>query len=89
MDQNLINRLKDVAISESGFLFDPYSGSTFNTNESGRLIFQLLKEGKDLKAIQSELRSRFQTGDEDLSSDIEEFIHLLKEAGILPKHSSL
>jgi hypothetical protein len=80
-----MNRLKDIAISESGFLFDPYSGSTFNTNETGRLILQLLKEGKDVETIQSEIKTRFKTSEEDIRSDIYEFINLLKDAELLPK----
>ncbi|MBM4323513.1 MAG: PqqD family protein [Deltaproteobacteria bacterium] len=85
MDPTLMNRLKDIAVSESGFLFDPYSGSTFNTNDTGRLILQLLKEGKDIETIQSEIRNYFTITEEDIRSDIYEFINLLKEAELLPK----
>jgi len=85
MDQILINRLKDIAVSESGFLFDPYSGSTFNTNGTGRLILQLIKEGKDIEVIQSEIKNHFKVTEEDIRSDIYEFINLLKEAELLPK----
>ena len=81
-----MNRLKDIAVSESGFLFDPYSGSTFNTNETGRLILQLLKEGKDIETIQSEIKNHFKISEEDIRSDIYEFINLLKEAELLPKN---
>ena len=82
----LLNRLKDIAISDSGFIFDPYSGATFNTNETGRFILQLLKEGNGIDAIQSEIRNHFKTSEEDLRSDIYEFINLLKEAQLLPKN---
>ena len=85
MDPTLMNRLKDIAVSESCFLFDPYSGSTFNTNDTGRLILQLLKEGKDIETIQSEIRNHFKITEEDIRSDIYEFINLLKEAELLPK----
>lgn len=80
-----LSRLKDIAISDSGFLFDPYSGATFNTNETGRLILKLLKEGNEMETIQAEIRKQFETGEEDLRSDIFEFINLLKEAQLLPK----
>jgi len=85
MDTSLLNRLKDIAISDSGFIFDPYSGATFNTNETGRFILQLLKEGNGIDAIQSGIRNHFKTSEEDLRSDIYEFINLLKEAQLLPK----
>lgn len=85
METSLMNRLKDVAISDSGFIFDPFSGATFNTNETGKFILHLLKEGYGIESIQAEIRRHFETGEEDLRSDIYEFIHLLKEANLLPK----
>ncbi|MDI7260511.1 MAG: PqqD family protein [Thermodesulfobacteriota bacterium] len=86
MEENALNRLRDLAISESGFIFDPYSGATFNTNETGRFIFKLLKEGIGIDEIQSEMKKNFDIGEEDLRTDIYEFINLLKENHLLPKH---
>jgi hypothetical protein len=84
MDANSIERLKDLAISESGFLFDPYSGATFTLNNSGKYIFQLLMEGIGIDEMESALRKRFEVGEEDLRSDIYEFVDLLKEHHLLP-----
>ena len=84
MDTNTLERLKDLAISESGFLFDPYSGVTFTVNNTGKFILQLLMEGKVIEEIESALRKRFEIGDEDLRSDIYEFVNLLKENHFLP-----
>jgi hypothetical protein len=84
MDTNTLERLKDLAISESGFLFDPYSGATFSVNNTGKFILQLLMEGKVIEEIESALRKRFEIGDEDLRSDIYEFVNLLKENHFLP-----
>ncbi len=89
MESNAINRLRDLALSESGFLFDPYSGATYTVNQTGRFILQLLKEGKGIEEIQTEMRKNFDTGDEDVRSDIYEFINLLKENHLLPNHFSL
>lgn len=84
MDTNALERLKDLAISESGFLFDPYSGATFTLNNTGKFILQLLQEGKGIEDIESALRERFAVVDDDLRSDIYEFINLLKENHLLP-----
>jgi len=84
METNALERLKDLAISESGFLFDPYSGATFTLNHTGRFILQLLQEGKEIEDIESALRERFAVMDEDLRSDIYEFVNLLKENHLLP-----
>lgn len=37
---------KDVAISESGFLFDPTTGSSFSLNPTGVQIVKAFQEGK-------------------------------------------
>lgn len=84
MNTNALERLKDLAISESGFLFDPYSGATFTMNNTGKFILQLLQEGKGTEDIESALRGRFAVVDDDLRSDIYEFVNLLKENHLLP-----
>lgn len=84
MDSHALGHLKDLAISESGFLFDPYSGATFAVNNTGKFILQLLTEGKEIEDIESALREKFEVGEEDLRSDIYEFICLLVENHLLP-----
>ncbi len=37
---------KNIAVSESGFLFDPNTGDSFSVNETGKKIIELLKEEK-------------------------------------------
>jgi len=49
-----VQKLKDLAVSDSGFVFDPYTGSTFSVNAAGRLI---LKGRKELKMNLSPLIS--------------------------------
>jgi hypothetical protein len=89
MDDNGLGRLRDLAISESGFLFDPYSGATFTLNNSGRSILRLIQDGKGIEEIESVLREKFEVGEEDLRSDIYEFVNLLKENHLLPKDFTL
>jgi hypothetical protein len=88
MDPKPLERLKDLAISESGFLFDPYSGTTFTLNNTGKFILQLLMEGKGVEEIESALRDKFEVGEEDLRNDIYEFVNLLKENHFLPNNFS-
>ncbi len=86
MDPKALERLKDLAISESGFLFDPYSGTTFTLNHSGKFILQLLTEGKGIEEIEASLKDKFEVGEEDLRNDIYEFVNLLKENHLLPNN---
>ncbi len=89
MDPAVTQRLNDLAISESGFLFDPYTGSTYTLNKTGRLILELLKKGKEIEEIQFALQREFAVGDADLRTDIFEFVNLLKEDNLLPRSFSL
>ncbi len=84
MDPSPLERLKDLAISESGFLFDPHSGTTFSLNNTGKFILQLLMEEKGVDEMETALRDKFEVGEEDLRNDIYEFVSLLKENHFLP-----
>ena len=35
----------NIAVSDSGFVFDPTSGDSFTLNEVGRIIFNCIREG--------------------------------------------
>ncbi len=84
-----MDKLKDLAISDSGFIFDPYSGSTFSVNESGVHILKGLKEGLDRAAILASLEGHFDVRGDDLARDLDEFVHLMRSNGLLPASFSL
>ncbi len=77
------HRLSDVAISASGFIFDPASGSTFTANKTGLEILQGLRDGLDEEAILERLREVFDVGEADLRRDVAEFVHLLRHHHLL------
>ena len=52
---NDIDRLRDLALSETGFLFDPYSGATFSLNPTAVTILRALRGSAD--RVAAELRS--------------------------------
>lgn len=79
-------RLEDLAISESGFLFDPMTGITSTVNPTGRFILLRLKEGKGAEEIEAALRHSFDLVEaDDPHRDVREFLLLLREQGILPR----
>ncbi|HMV65409.1 MAG TPA: HPr-rel-A system PqqD family peptide chaperone [Myxococcota bacterium] len=75
--------LLQLAISPSGFVFDPRSGATFSLNESGRLIVEGLRDGDDLASIVRRLEDRFDTAGADLQRDVLELVRLLQEHGLV------
>jgi len=78
------SRLRNLAISESGFLFDPVTGHTFNVNATGLAIVQAVKAGKSEEEVIDLLREEFeQEGGEDVARDVEEFLARLREHGLV------
>jgi hypothetical protein len=82
-------KLKDLAVSETGFVFDPHTGNSYNTNETGRAILLALQEGLAREAVIMALMSDFETTGDDLERDLDEFLFLLRENGVLPSHFTL
>lgn len=75
-------RLRDLAVSESGFVFDPYSGQTYSLNPSGLVALEALRRGEGREVVVEALRQRFALdGREDLSRDVAEFLRALREQG--------
>ena len=83
-------RLKDVAASDSGFIFDPFTGLTFTVNPTAHHILDALKAGDDRHAIMEGLREAFDTIDsDDLERDLREFMLLLREQGLIPRDAEV
>ena len=77
-------RLRDLALSETGFVFDPYTGSTFSVNQSALTLLKWLREeDADREVLIERLQTTFETDGADLERDLDEFLHLLRQNGIL------
>lgn len=76
--------LDQLAISASGFVFDPITGATFTVNTSGRALLEGLRDGLGLSALVDRLGDAFTAGDADLSRDVLEFVRALQDTGLLP-----
>jgi PqqD family protein of HPr-rel-A system len=84
-----LRHLRELALSDTGFVFDPFSGATFTVNETGLCVLQAIKDGADRAGVTARLTERFELGGEDLARDIEEFVHLLRQHGLVPKDFEL
>ena len=77
-------RLRQLAISDSGFAFDPLTGHTFTLNASGLVIIAGIKAGRGVDAIADELREAFESeGLEDHRRDVEDFVLRVREEGLV------
>ena len=77
-------RFKDLAVSDTGFIFDPYSGATFTVNETGLRVVLALREGSTKRDIENRLRAAFDGVTGDVADDVADFLRALKQHGLLP-----
>ncbi|WP_457640116.1 HPr-rel-A system PqqD family peptide chaperone [Persephonella sp.] len=73
-----MERLKQLAINEEGFVFDPLTGESFTVNQTGLFILKKLKEGKTEEEILKELVENFEVSEEEAQRDIIDFIEKLR-----------
>lgn len=85
------NHLKELALSDSGFVFDPFTGATFTVNQTGLATLQALREGLGREGIEARLREKFSLplSGCDPSRDVDDFVLLLKQHAVLPADFSL
>ena len=81
-------RLKELALSDTGFVFDPFSGATFTVNPAGLCMLQAMRDGLALDAIATKVRERFEADHEQVERDIQDFIQLLRQHGLVPEDFS-
>lgn len=74
-----LTSLQRLAISESGFVFDPVSGHNFTVNETGLTILRLLQKDTDLKPLLEKLATDYEATPRVLERDVLEFAGLLRD----------
>lgn len=68
---------KNVAISDSGFIFNPSTGDSYSTNPIGIEIIQMLKDGKSVDEIKGYVNNAYQTDSTSIEKDLYDFVTML------------
>ncbi|MFA4851912.1 MAG: PqqD family protein [Bacteroidales bacterium] len=68
---------KNIALSDSGFIFNPSSGESFSMNPIGLEIIKMLKEGKEKDDIKKVILDKYQTDDATFERDFYDFANNL------------
>lgn len=71
-------RLKMLALNDSGFIFDPTTGQSFTTNETGLDIIRLMREGRSKAEIFSFLEEAYDAPKDLIYKDAMQFLSQLK-----------
>jgi len=68
---------KNIAISDSGFIFNPNTGESYSVNPIGIQIINLLKEEKTKTEIKKVILDKYQTDEASFERDFSDFSNLL------------
>jgi len=78
------HRLRDLAVSESGFVFDPHGGQTYSLNQTGKRILEELRRGTPPERIEAVLRESFEVeAGVEVARDVRDFLLQAREQGWL------
>ncbi len=73
----------NIALSESGFIFNPNTGESFTLNPIGQELFGMLREDKNMDEIRDEFLEKYDIEESILEKDFDDFIHLLTNYQII------
>lgn len=71
----------NLAISESGFVFDAGTGESFSLNPTGCAILELLKKGKSDSEVKSWILERYDVESSDFDRLYFDFVRSLHQYG--------
>jgi len=76
---------KNIATSESGFIFNPGNGDSFSVNEIGAEIISLMKEERSHTEIIETISSKYDTEKNQVEKDLEDFFSQLASYNLIEK----
>ena len=83
------NLLADLAVSDTGIVFDPFTGTTFTVNPTGLCLLHAFKEGMGRKEAVSRIEEKFDTKGANVPRELDEFVQLLRQNGVVPSDFSV
>lgn len=78
--------LKNIALSDTGFVFNPGNGDSFSVNPIGLSILKDLQEGKSEEAIRNRVIEDYQTDKETIEKDLYDFLKMIEQFNLTDYH---
>ncbi|MBK7867516.1 MAG: PqqD family protein [Ignavibacteriales bacterium] len=72
-----------AAVSDTGFIFLGNSGETFNLNEIGKEIFDLIRLKMNTEEVFKEILDNYEVDRQTFERDFEDFINRLLSYGLI------
>ena len=70
---------KNIAVSETGFVFDPTSGESYSINKEGQEIMALMKDGKNAEQISTIMCETYEIDPASFEKYFYDFIGMLRQ----------
>ncbi len=74
---------ENIAVSKSGFLFDPNSGESFSVNSTGKEILQYLAKGMSISEIESSIFDEYEVDQKTYRRYMDDFAHTLRRFNLI------
>ena len=78
-----VRKLKELAISESGLIFDPTTGTIYTSNSVGLLILGALRDGKEGLEIRNLILNDYDVDELTAERDLSDFYNQLRGSGMV------
>ncbi len=78
---------KNIAVSESGYIFNPVTGDSFSLNPIGNEIINHILNKSSYLEIKNILLEKYETDNATVDKDLEDFINTLKNFQFLDDES--
>jgi len=75
----------DLAISETGFVFDPITGDSFSLNQIGAEIFNMYKDSKSVDKIKKVISEKYDVSNIELEKSLTDFEGMMSECNFIEK----
>lgn len=72
-----------IAVSDTGFIFDPTTGESFSVNPVGLEIIKLIKQGKSIDEIKRDLLDKYEVTESLLVKLLDEYVSTLIQLNIV------
>lgn len=70
---------RNIAVSETGFVFDPTSGESYSINREGQEIIAMMKEGNSLEQISEKMCGEYEIDPASFEKYYYDFIGMLSQ----------
>jgi hypothetical protein len=74
---------KNIAISDTGFVFNPLNGESFSVNPIGVEIVNFLKDEKSFEEISKGMLAKYNVDETTFEKDYFDFVNILKHHNLI------